>query len=53
MARNQMQRMMKGAFVLTLASFIAKLLSAVYRVTFQNLVGEEGFYVYQKVYLIY
>jgi PST family polysaccharide transporter len=53
MARNQMQRMMKGAFVLTLASFIAKLLSAVYRVPFQNLVGDEGFYVYQQVYPIY
>jgi PST family polysaccharide transporter len=48
-----MQRMMKGAFVLTLASFIAKLLSAVYRVPFQNLVGDEGFYVYQQVYPIY
>ncbi len=53
MARNQMQRMMKGAFVLTLASFIAKLLSAVYRVPFQNFVGDEGFYVYQQVYPIY
>lgn len=48
-----MQSMVKGAFVLTVASFITKLLSAVYRVPFQNLVGDEGFYVYQQVYPIY
>ncbi|WP_265459866.1 putative polysaccharide biosynthesis protein [Enterococcus sp. HY326] len=44
---------MKGAAILTIASFIAKLLSAVYRVPFQNLVGDEGFYVYQQIYPIY
>lgn len=53
MAQNRMKTMMQGAFVLTIASFIAKLLSAVYRVPFQNLVGDEGFYVYQQVYPIY
>ena len=53
MSRKQMKVMMKGAFILTIASFIAKLLSAVYRVPFQNLVGDEGFYVYQQVYPIY
>lgn len=53
MAKNQMQSMMQGAFVLTAASFVAKLLSAVYRVPFQNLVGDEGFYVYQQIYPIY
>lgn len=53
MAHKEMRTMMKGAFVLTIASFIAKVLSAVYRVPFQNLVGDEGFYVYQQVYPIY
>lgn len=48
-----MQRMMQGAVVLTVASFIAKVLSAFYRVPFQNFVGDEGFYVYQQVYPIY
>ncbi|KAA9302443.1 MULTISPECIES: polysaccharide biosynthesis protein [Aerococcus] len=43
----------KGAFLLTLAGIIAKILSAVYRVPFQNIVGDEGFYVYQQVYPIY
>jgi PST family polysaccharide transporter len=53
MAHKEMRTMMQGAVVLTLASFIAKVLSAIYRVPFQNLVGDEGFYVYQQVYPIY
>ena len=53
MAQKEMQRMMQGAFILTAASFVAKLLSAIYRVPFQNAVGDEGFYVYQQVYPIY
>ncbi|MCA5013842.1 MULTISPECIES: oligosaccharide flippase family protein [unclassified Enterococcus] len=53
MAHKEMRSMMQGAVVLTAASFVAKVLSAVYRVPFQNLVGDEGFYVYQQVYPIY
>lgn len=45
--------MMQGAFVLTLASFVAKILSAIYRVPYQNFAGDVGFYVYQQVYPIY
>lgn len=41
---------MRGALLLTLAALLVKVLSAVYRVPFQNLVGDEGFYVYQQVY---
>ena len=48
-----MRRVMHGAFILTIASFIAKVLSALYRIPLQNLVGDEGFYVYQQVYPIY
>ncbi len=39
--------------MLSLAAFISKILSAVYRVPFQNMVGNTGFYVYQQVYPIY
>lgn len=53
MAHKEMKTMMKGALVLTIASFVAKILSAVYRVPFQNIVGDEGFYVYQQIYPIY
>lgn len=45
-----MKGYMKGALLLTMAAIIVKLLSAVYRVPFQNLVGDQGFYIYQQVY---
>lgn len=53
MKNNQLKQMMNGAFLLSIASFIAKILSAIYRVPFQNMVGDTGFYVYQQVYPIY
>lgn len=53
LANKEMRVMMQGAFVLTAASFVAKLLSAIYRVPYQNFAGDEGFYVYQQVYPIY
>ncbi|MFD1430973.1 polysaccharide biosynthesis protein [Lacticaseibacillus mingshuiensis] len=43
----------QGAWILSLASLIAKILSALYRVPLQNLVGDTGFYVYQQVYPLY
>lgn len=45
-----MKEYMKGALLLTIAAFIVKALSAIYRVPFQNLVGDQGFYIYQQVY---
>lgn len=45
-----MKEYMKGAVLLTIAAFIVKVLSAIYRVPFQNLVGDEGYYIYQQVY---
>ncbi|KRN93163.1 polysaccharide biosynthesis protein [Pediococcus stilesii] len=47
------KRVMQGALVLSIASIIAKILSAVYRIPLQNLVGNTGFYVYQQIYPIY
>lgn len=47
------QKMLAGAGVLAAAGIVAKILSALYRVPFQNLVGDTGFYVYQQVYPIY
>lgn len=44
---------MRGAFILTGAAIIVKILSAVYRVPFQNIVGDVGFYIYQQVYPFY
>ena len=45
-----MKTFMKGASILTIAAIIVKLLGAVYRIPFQNLVGDKGFYIYQQVY---
>ncbi|WGG45748.1 polysaccharide biosynthesis protein [Rossellomorea sp. DA94] len=46
-------RFLKGAMVLTVAALVTKLLSAVYRIPFQNIVGDIGFYIYQQVYPFY
>src|SRR5699024_12212114 len=43
----------KGAIFLAIASVIVKLLSAIYKVPFQNLTGDAGFYVYQQIYPFY
>lgn len=50
MQNRQMKHVVRGAFILSLASLVTKILSAVYRVPFQNLVGNTGFYVYQQIY---
>ena len=47
------QTLFKGAFILTLAALITKILSAIYRIPFQNIVGDIGFYIYQQVYPLY
>lgn len=36
--------------MLTISALIVKVLSAIYRVPFQNMVGDEGFYIYQQIY---
>lgn len=50
---KQLSVILKGGLLLTLASFISKVLSAIYKVPFQNWTGDAGFYVYQQVYPIY
>ena len=51
--KNNFGNVMKGAIILSGASFIAKILSAMYRIPFENMVGNLGFYVYQQVDPIY
>ncbi len=53
MSDKSMKQLLKGAFILTFAAFLSKILSAVYRVPFQNFVGDLGFYVYQQAYPFY
>ncbi|WP_084405572.1 putative polysaccharide biosynthesis protein [Alteribacter aurantiacus] len=47
------QSFVKGALYLSLAAIIVKVLSAVYKVPYQNITGDVGFYVYQQVYPFY
>ncbi|AEH46133.1 putative polysaccharide biosynthesis protein [Parageobacillus thermoglucosidasius] len=51
--RSPEEKIWKGAVILTIAAFVTKLLSAFYRVPYQNIVGDVGFYIYQQVYPIY
>ena len=41
---------MRGALLLTVAAILAKVMSAIYRIPYQNMVGDQGFYVFQQVY---
>ena len=43
----------RGTVILTIAAIVIKILSAVYRLPYQNLAGDVGFYVYQQVYPFY
>lgn len=45
-----MKTFMKGASILTISAIFVKILSAIYRVPYQNMVGDKGFYIYQQVY---
>ncbi|MDR2832618.1 MAG: polysaccharide biosynthesis protein [Streptococcaceae bacterium] len=50
---NTVKKAVQGASLLVVTSFIAKILSAMYRVPYQNFVGDQGFFVYQQIYPIY
>lgn len=50
---NQSKALFRGAFILAGAALITKILSAVYRIPFQNIVDDVGFYIYQQVYPFY
>ena len=44
---------MKSAVLLSLAALFVKGLSALYKIPYQNITGDTGFYVYQQVYPLY
>ncbi|MGM9987001.1 MAG: oligosaccharide flippase family protein [Bacillaceae bacterium] len=51
--RESYGQFVKGAFILTIATFIVKILSAIYRIPYQNIAGDVAFYIYQQVYPLY
>lgn len=50
---SQDDRFLKGAFTLTVAGFIAKMIGAVYRIPLYYVLGSEGVGLYQMAYPIY
>lgn len=46
------KRAFNGVVILTLALVIVKILSAIYRVPYQNVLGDQGLYAYQQIYPI-
>ncbi|WYP26630.1 polysaccharide biosynthesis protein [Alkalihalobacillus sp. FSL W8-0930] len=55
MNRNSSQKtsFLGGAVLLSIAAIVTKIISAGYRIPFQNMAGDLGFYVYQQVYPFY
>lgn len=47
---KQVNQLISGALILTLAGLLSKVLSAMYRIPLQNLTGDLGFYTYQQIY---
>ena len=43
----------RGAFILTVAAIISKLLGSVYTIILQNLIGDRGMGIYQMAYPVY
>ncbi|MFC7372344.1 oligosaccharide flippase family protein [Fictibacillus iocasae] len=50
---NENRSLWRGALLLTAAGLIVKILSAVYRIPYQNIAGDLGFYVFQQAYPFY
>lgn len=48
----KMKSAFSGVVVLTGALIVVKVLSALYRVPYQNVLGDEGLYAYQQIYPI-
>ncbi len=50
---SKKQTFLHGALLLTMAGLLSKILSAMYRVPYQNIAGDIGFFIYQQVYPFY
>lgn len=50
--KSKRETTFNGVVILTLALIIVKILSALYRIPYQNVLGDEGLYAYQQIYPI-
>ncbi len=46
-------KLVKGAFFVTAATFFVKILSIAYKIPYQNITGDKGFYIYQQMYPLF
>lgn len=51
--QDKTKALWKGAVLLTVAAIITKILSAAYRIPYQNIAGDVGFYAFGQVYPFY
>lgn len=51
--RDKDTKFLKGAFILTLAGIVVKIIGAVYRIPLYSILGSEGMGLYQMAYPIY
>lgn len=52
-SQDQTKVLLKGTVILAVAALISKILGVIYRIPYQNITGNLGFYVYQQVYPLY
>ncbi|MGL4818706.1 MAG: oligosaccharide flippase family protein [Bacilli bacterium] len=53
MSKDLSSKFVRGAMILSVSTFIVKIMSAFYRIPLQNLTGDLGMYAYQQVYPFY
>lgn len=53
MSRDQGASFLKGAAILGAGALLSKLFGVVYRIPYQNITGDLGYYVYTQVYPLY
>jgi stage V sporulation protein B len=53
MLKNQGASFLKGAAILGAGALLSKMLGVVYRIPYQNITGDLGYYVYTQVYPLY
>lgn len=53
MLKDYLNIVFKGVLILLILLLVVKILSVVYWIFLQNMVGNMGFYVYQQIYLLY
>lgn len=53
MRKAKQKAALQGALFITIASLLSKVLSAFYKIPYQNIAGDLGYYIYQQVYPIY